>query len=79
MAYISTQEVKNIRNKLKENFPISKGWKFSVRKGSGSLSVNVTVKKSPAEYNFPRLKQVNPYHLEKYWMPKQVKILETKN
>ena len=40
MAYISAEDVKAIRNELKQAFP---KWKFGVRKGSGSLSVDVTV------------------------------------
>jgi|LauGreDrversion4_2_1035121.scaffolds.fasta_scaffold1006332_1 hypothetical protein len=40
MAYISADDVKAIRTELKQAFP---GWKFGVRKGSGSLSVDVTV------------------------------------
>jgi hypothetical protein len=30
MAYISTEKVKEMRNKLKELFPTKKGWKLSV-------------------------------------------------
>lgn len=40
MAYISAEDVKAIRTELKAAFP---KWKFGVRKGSGSLSVDVTV------------------------------------
>ena len=40
MAYISAEDVKAIRTELKQAFP---GWKFGVRKGAGSLSVDVTV------------------------------------
>lgn len=40
MAYISATDVAAIRAELKTAFP---GWKFGVRKGAGSLSVDVTV------------------------------------
>lgn len=40
MAYISANDVAAIRNELKVAFP---SWKFSVRKSSGSLGVDVTV------------------------------------
>lgn len=40
MAYISADDVKAIRAELKQAFP---NWKFGVRKGSGSLSVDVAV------------------------------------
>ena len=43
MAYISTEEVKAIRQELKKEFP---NIKFSVTKESGGLSVNVSIMKS---------------------------------
>ena len=36
MAYISAEDVSAIRSELKQAFP---KWKFSVRKGSGSLKI----------------------------------------
>ena len=47
MAYISAQDVKAIRNELKVAFP---KWKFGVRKGSGSLSVDVTVLEGDVDF-----------------------------
>ena len=47
MAYITAQEVKAIREELKANLP---QFKFGVRKGSGSLSVDVTVKQGPVDF-----------------------------
>lgn len=47
MAYITADEVKAIRNELKAQFP---KFKFGVRKGSGSLSVDVTVKSGPIDF-----------------------------
>jgi hypothetical protein len=40
MAYISATDVQAIRTELKQKFP---KWKFAVRKGSGSLSVDVNI------------------------------------
>ena len=51
MAYISAAEVKAIREELKKEFP---KYRFGVRKGSGSLSVNVVVKKGPAFKTFEK-------------------------
>jgi len=51
MAYISAVEVKAIRDELKKTFP---EYRFGVRKGAGSLSVNVTVKKGPAFKTFEK-------------------------
>jgi hypothetical protein len=47
MAYINAQEVKAIRNELKAQFP---GFKFGVRKGSGSLSVDVSIKSGTVDF-----------------------------
>jgi hypothetical protein len=68
MAYISAQEVKAIRNELKAQFP---KFKFGVRKGSGSLSVDVTIKSGPADFSDVTAYgngygQVNQYYLQNY-------------
>lgn len=47
MAYISADDVKAIRNALKEKFP---KFKFGCKKGSGSLSVDVTIKSGPIDF-----------------------------
>lgn len=47
MAYIGAAEVKAIREGLKARFP---NFKFGCRKGSGSLSVEVTVKQGPVDF-----------------------------
>lgn len=62
MAYISTEEVKNIREKLKAEFP---RFKFSVRK-SHHTSVDVNILKGPVDFSEIATNghhQVNPYHL----------------
>ncbi len=48
MAYISANEVKSIREMLKETFP---KFKWSVRKSSSCSSVNVTIKSGPADFS----------------------------
>jgi len=68
MAYISANEVKAIRDELKAQFP---KFKFGVRKGSGSLSVNVTIKSGPTDFSdiFTHgagYAQINPYWLGNY-------------
>ena len=47
MAYISAEDVKAIRTELKAAFP---KWKFGVRKGSGSLSVDVVVQQGDIDF-----------------------------
>jgi hypothetical protein len=69
MAYISATEVSAIRKELKAQFP---KFKFGVRKGSGSLSVDVTVKSGPVDFSdiFDQTSrsyaQINQYHLGNY-------------
>lgn len=67
MAYISAEDVKAIRTELKAAFP---KWKFGVRKGSGSLSVDVTVKAGTISFaeNLERGQcQVNHYWINDHW------------
>jgi hypothetical protein len=47
MAHITTEEVADIRARLKEAFPASDGWKFSVRRCRTGLSVSVDVMSGP--------------------------------
>jgi hypothetical protein len=67
MAYISAQDVAAIRTELKAAFP---RWKFGVRKGSGSLSVDVTIKTGTISFaeNLDRgHAQVNQYWIDSHW------------
>lgn len=63
MAYISAQDVQAIRTELKQKFP---KWRFAVRKGSGSLSVDVNIMQGTESFddhfsNGRRHAQVNQY------------------
>ena len=69
MAYITADDVAAIRKELKATFP---KWKFAVRKGSGSLSVDVTILKGTCSFdenfqNGKRHAQVNPYWIDSHW------------
>lgn len=64
MAYISTEDVKAIRQELKAQFP---KWKFSVRKGQGSLSVNVSILQGTASFEGKEYQQVNHYWIKDHW------------
>jgi hypothetical protein len=64
MAYISKTDVAAIRNELKEKFP---KWKFSVKKGSGSLSVDVSILKGTASFEGKDYAQVNQYWIKDHW------------
>jgi hypothetical protein len=64
MAYITAKDVAAIRSELKQQFP---NWKFSVRKGSGSLSVDVTILKGTARFEGKTHAQVNQYWIDQHW------------
>ena len=68
MAYISATDVKAIRTELKQAFP---KWKFAVRKGSGSLSVDVTVLQGTAQFEGKTYQQVNQYWIDSHWADAQ--------
>ncbi len=73
MAYITAEETKQIRNKLNEEFP---NLKFSVRKGAGSYSVNVSIVKGDIDFGNIKWKgftdgreyhiPINQFHLYQY-------------
>jgi len=69
MAYISATDVKAIRQELKDKFP---KWKFSVRKGAGSLSVDVNIMQGTESFddhfsNGRRYAQVNQYWIKDHF------------
>jgi hypothetical protein len=69
MAYISAQDVQAIRTELKQKFP---KWKFAVRKGSGSLSVDVNIMQGTESFddqfsNGRRYAQVNQYWIKDHF------------
>lgn len=84
MAYISAKEVKAIRDELKVQFP---EYKFGCKKGSGGYSVDVTIKKGPANLaevctHGEGYAQVNQYHLHHYgehqtFLEKIMQIIKT--
>ena len=85
MAYISANDVKAIRNELKQAFP---KWKFAVRKGSGSLSVDVAIMRGTEafdqafanSYNGKRYAQVNQYWIKEHFQDAgERRALETIN
>jgi hypothetical protein len=77
MAYITADDVSAIRAELKANFP---KWKFSVRKGSGSLSVDVTILKGTCSFDENmtggrRHVQVNTYWIKDHWTDKEEQMV----
>jgi hypothetical protein len=66
MAYISATDVAAIRNELKQEFP---KFKFAVRKGSGSLSVDVVVQRATYAFEDAFAKQNRRYaQVNQYWI-----------
>lgn len=64
MAYISATDVQAIRTELKAAFP---KWKFGVRKTSGGLSVDVTIKQGTCAFEGKGYAQVNQYWINSHW------------
>lgn len=72
MAYIGKEDVAAIRNELKAAFP---KYKFSVRKGAGSLSVDVTIVKGTAKFEGKTYAQVNNYWIDSHWKDAEDKMV----
>ena len=68
MAYISTEDVKKIRQEIKKQFPITDGWKFSIKKHD-STGVEINILQSKLNLNPENEKDfsVSNYHLEKFY------------
>ena len=70
MAYIKSEQVKEMRNKIKELFPSKNGWKFSiVRLDYSCLSVKIL--RAPVDLAYNKAEgnkhfNVNHYHLDRY-------------
>jgi hypothetical protein len=65
MAYISTEEVKVIREELKKNFPSRLGWKLSIVRRD-YLSLSISIINAPIEL---RNDQNNTYEsVNQYWL-----------
>ena len=71
MAYITANDVAAIRAELKQTFP---KWKFSVRKGSGSLSVDVTILRGTCAFEGNTNTQVNQYWIDSHWTDAEDKM-----
>lgn len=67
MAYMSKEEIKEIRNLIKQSF--SKEYKFSITSYHYS-GVNIALIKSPIKHESPYT-QVNEYHLESQFKDNQ--------
>ena len=85
MAYISTEEVKVIREELKKNFPSRLGWKLSIVRRD-YLSLSISIIQAPFELRNDQnnaYEQVNQYWIEsrenKQSVPVLKKIFEIAN
>lgn len=78
MAYISADDVAAIRKELKAAFP---GWKFAVRKGAGSLSVDVTILQGTVDFSENLQNgycQVNQYWIDSHWSNLEARAVLTR-
>jgi len=75
MAYITKEDVQAIRTELKAAFP---KWKFGVRKGAGSLSVDVNIMQGTASFEGKDYAQVNQYWIESNWTDAEDRMVLTK-
>ena len=85
MAYISKDEVKNVRELLKKEFP---KFKFSVS-GGNSLTLNVSIMSGPEDFSTVlgewKSTDVNQYHLYQYGkkfeklFTKMFKVMKSQN
>jgi hypothetical protein len=69
MAYISTEKVKEMRNKLKELFPTKKGWKLSVTREHSS-GINCSILTAPFELRLDANRtneSVNHYYVKEHY------------
>ena len=74
MAYISADDVSAIRTELKQAFP---NWKFSVRKGAGSLSVDVSILQGDVDFSenlHNGYAQVNQYWINDHWTGLEARV-----
>lgn len=82
MAYISTEEVAEIRAKLKAEFPLKAGWKFNVRREHHS-SIMVEVVRAPKRFNDAQgvvymddYMQINPYWYHEHFDTESKAVLD---
>ena len=78
MAYISTEEVKVIREELKKNFPSRLGWKLSIVRRD-YLSLSISIIQAPFELRNDQnnaYEQVNQYWIESRENKESVPVLK---
>ena len=75
MAYVSNELSKRVRRELKEKFPRKEGWKFSVRKDSGALTLLVSIMEAPYDFRDEGKEyvQVNHYYPKQHPHPEILK------
>ena len=66
MAYITVEQVKKMRQKIRAEFLTKKGWKISVRRDRCS-SVFVDILEAPIKFTDKDYEQVNPYYINDHY------------
>ncbi|RKT01077.1 LPD29 domain-containing protein [Chryseobacterium defluvii] len=63
MAYISTEQVKEFRNRIKEVFPAKLGWKISLFR-EHYTGVYVKILEAPIKLTEKNYEQINEYYID---------------
>jgi hypothetical protein len=78
MAYINSESVKQMRNKIKEMYPAKQGWKFSITR-DGYSRVNCDILSAPIELRIDNSKTnegVNHFYIESRYNGENEKATE---
>lgn len=85
MAYITSEQVKEMRDMIKKAFPAARGWKWSVTR-EHHTAVCASLMQYPEGYNFPDYEQVNIYWFDNpgvngktHFGEKETKVLQKVN
>lgn len=76
MAYITSEQVKEMRQQIRAKFPSKDGWKFSVRKENYSC-VNVDILEAPFKLTDKDHVTVNTSWLKDSYKGRTLKTLQT--
>lgn len=79
MAFISTEEVKQIRQNIKKLYPAKKGWKFSITRRHGS-EICIAILQGPHNFELEangKNRSINHFHIDSHCNGSDAKILNS--
>lgn len=74
MAYITTEQVAEMRKQIKQVYPAKDGWKFSIVRCHGS-EIQVAILKAPFKMIDRDYEQVNNYYIDNHYIGKTALVL----